>query len=273
MAIIAPRKPYRSAEKDVSLIVASINRYLEEKNLVFALDLIEQIVDEHPEVALQICAMAYDIYKSMPDCRYEIYQARRYDFNIKPSDRVLDIGSGHIPFPFATDLADAALTDNDYGRAGAAFKMLEGRRVYECYVEDMPFEDKAFDFVYCSHVLEHSLDPEAACKELMRVGKRGYIETPTRGKDTFLCFGEISNHRWALDAFNGTLNFYEYSKEDLKGLSLGILGDMHCNPQTTREKAFSALINLKAHQLNTMLFWEDTFDYCIHKLDKQEPTT
>jgi hypothetical protein len=42
----------------------------------------------------------------------------------------------------------------------------------------MPFKDKAFDFVVASHILEHMSDPGKFLKELQRVGKAGYIETP-----------------------------------------------------------------------------------------------
>ena len=49
---------------------------------------------------------------------------------------------------------------------------------------ELPFRDTTFDFVYCSQVLECVKNPLAACREIMRVGKRGYIETPTLGKDT-----------------------------------------------------------------------------------------
>jgi SAM-dependent methyltransferase len=42
----------------------------------------------------------------------------------------------------------------------------------------MPFADKAFDFVIAFHVLEHVSDPAKFLKELQRVGKAGYIETP-----------------------------------------------------------------------------------------------
>ena len=43
----------------------------------------------------------------------------------------------------------------------------------------MPFKDKTFDFVLAFHVLEHMRDPAAFLRELCRVGRAGYIETPS----------------------------------------------------------------------------------------------
>lgn len=82
-------------------------------------------------------------------------------------------------FLFATTLAEFATEDDFYGRAGAPLQNPDGKPLYKCSVEQMPFKDKEFDFVYCSHVLEHVVDPIRACRELMRVARRGYIETPT----------------------------------------------------------------------------------------------
>jgi hypothetical protein len=45
--------------------------------------------------------------------------------------------------------------------------------------EKLPFADKEFDFVYSRHVLEDSWNPFALCEEMSRVGKSGYIETPS----------------------------------------------------------------------------------------------
>ena len=73
------------------------------------------------------------------------------------------MGSGHIPFPLATHLADISVTDGNVGRAGIPFKYVADLPVFECSVETTPFNDKEFDFVYCSHVLEHSSDPRRAC--------------------------------------------------------------------------------------------------------------
>lgn len=229
-----------------------------------AVDVYEQIAAGNPDRSIEILAELYDCYQQMPDkSRYALYQQRLFDFGIKPGDKVLDIGSGHIPFPLATHLADLTLTDHHYGRAGTPFKQIDGKPVYECSVESMPFEDKEFDFVYCSHVLEHTSDPEKACRELMRVGRRGYIETPTRAKEIFLNSAKVSNHTRYVELRDGRLVFTDYNREELEGLQCDILQSMHSAPQTMREKAFSALIWLKADLVNTMLLWEGSFEFEI----------
>lgn len=250
--------------------VIRINELLEARDYLSALDLIELISDRVPDLSTTLLAQAYDILQNLPDkeTRYSLYQSRYYDFPIKQGDRVLDIGSGHLPLPMATHLADLAIDDHDYGRAGAPFKYVEGKPVYNCSVEDMPFEDRSFDFVYCSHVLEHVANPIQACKELMRVGRRGYLETPSRAKDLFLNTAKISNHKWMVEYFNKRLVFTEYDATQLVGLASDLLMSMHCAPQTDREKAFSAMILLKSDQLNTMLMWEEGFDVEVRYLGK-----
>jgi ubiquinone/menaquinone biosynthesis C-methylase UbiE len=233
-----------------------------------ALNFYEEAMCLYPHLQAQVLLDVYNtIYSRLGDVdRYSLYVSRFFDFGIKPTDKVLDIGSGHLPFPFATHLADLALDDATVGRAGIPFKHVDGKPVYQCSVEELPFGDQEFDFIYCSHVLEHVASPEKACRELMRVGRRGYIETPTRGKDLWLNTAKASNHRWAVELLNGTLIFTEYTPEDIEGLNCSILLDMHCNPQTDRERALSALINLKSDKLNTMLYWEGSFNFEVRRL-------
>jgi len=177
-----------------------------------AFDIYEQLSIAYPGSAIQILAELYDQYKKLQNIdRYSLYQSRFYNFGIKTSDKVLDIGSGNIPFHLATHLADITAENDNFGRAGVPFKHIEEIPVYECNLENLPFEDNEFDFVYCSHVLEHVIDPDMACSELMRVGKRGFIESPTRGKDIWLNTAKISNHRWAIEKENKRLIFSEYS--------------------------------------------------------------
>lgn len=236
-------------------------------------DIFEKLSVAYPQQAIDILAELYDCYQLLPDRnRYSLYQSRIYDFGIQAGDKVLDIGSGHIPFPLATHLADISTTDHEIGRAGTPFKYVGNKPVYECSVEAMPFKDKEFDFIYCSHVLEHSPDPEKACRELMRVSRRGYIETPTKGKDIFLNSARISNHFQHVEAMGNCLMFTEYLPEEVDGLQCNILMDMHANPQTKREKAFSALIYLKADLMNTMFLWDNSFECRVIKRNSAKTT-
>ena len=90
--------------------------------------------------------------------------------------KILDVGSGHRPHEDATHLVD--LLPEDDSERGRPIKTF-GRPLVLATVESLPFKDKAFDYVYACHVLEHTRSPEAACKELMRIARAGYIETPS----------------------------------------------------------------------------------------------
>lgn len=231
-----------------------------------ACDLYEVMYVQFPGQAIEVLAELYDLFQSLPKgfSRYELYQARLFDFRLRPGDRVLDIGSGNDPFPLATHLADITLEDDSYGRAGAPLKRIDNKPVYACALENMRgFQDKEFDFVYCSHVLEHVRDPAKACAELMRIGKRGFIETPTRGKDLWLGTAAVSNHRWAVENVHDCLIFSEYRPHEIDGLQCDLLLQMHMAPESRREKALTALMYLKADLINTMLVWEQAFTFQV----------
>jgi len=57
----------------------------------------------------------------------------------------------------------------------------------------MPFGDKVFDFVICSHLLEHVVSPSKVIEEIMRVGKAGYIELPYEGSQKI---SDFPPHLW-----------------------------------------------------------------------------
>eukprot|EP00388_Colpodella_angusta_P027649 GDKK01010097.1.p1 GENE.GDKK01010097.1~~GDKK01010097.1.p1 ORF type:complete len:258 (+),score=12.71 GDKK01010097.1:15-788(+) len=46
-------------------------------------------------------------------------------------------------------------------------------------LDRLPVEDNAFDFVYCRHLMEDLNNPVGAFREMTRLSKRGYIETPS----------------------------------------------------------------------------------------------
>ncbi|MBD3181209.1 methyltransferase domain-containing protein [Candidatus Poribacteria bacterium] len=95
--------------------------------------------------------------------------------NIKSTDLVLEIGSGDNPKTRSDVLCDM-LPDDDTQRGGV---ITLDRPFVAADGQYLPFADKSFDYIICCHVLEHAEDPEMFISELVRVGKRGYIESPT----------------------------------------------------------------------------------------------
>jgi len=142
------------------------------------------------------------------------YQERYIQFDIKPGDKVLDIGCGAFPFPHATVLIDQFPGDTKHRYDPLC---TEGKRFIQADVSQLPFPGKSFDFVYCSHVLEHVDDPIKACGEIIRVGKRGYIETPTFGKDALFAWAN-NMHKWHIVAIGQNLCFFEYLQRQLEGI-------------------------------------------------------
>ncbi len=92
---------------------------------------------------------------------------------MKSSDLVLDVGSGSSPHPAADVLLERYLDPKHRYSA-----MVVDRPTVLADACKMPFPDKAFDFVIAFHVLEHVPNPASFLRELQRVGKAGYIETP-----------------------------------------------------------------------------------------------
>jgi len=123
--------------------------------------------------------------------------------SINETDRVLDVGGGGNPFVRADVITDLFFEDASH-LDGHPIQFLPGKQYVACHDEALPFRDKSFDFVYCSHTLEHTEDPARACAELIRVGKRGYIETPRKMTDLFAGY---PSHRWLVECVDGALIF------------------------------------------------------------------
>ena len=148
--------------------------------------------------------------------RYEEYQKPIFDdFGIKEGDKVLDVGYGDRSFPLATHAIDPIEDDKEKFYRFYPLQVLEGVKYYQMFIERTTFQDKYFDFVYCSHILDYLDKPEIACKELIRIGKAGYIETPTRFNE--ILFGQPS-HQWIVENIGGKLVFQR--KKSYEGLQL-----------------------------------------------------
>lgn len=140
---------------------------------------------------------------------------------IAASDRVLEVGGGGNPFPRANVVCDLTFGSSSQ-RNGAPAAFRSDVAYVEAPCESLPFADGEFDFVYCTQVLEHVRDPQAACAELARVARRGFVETPSR-------LGELVNgnptHRWIVDASEGTLVFSPrpFVEHPLRNFFYGVL--------------------------------------------------
>ncbi len=118
--------------------------------------------------------------------------------NIRPTDRVLDIGGSmmqhaKIKVDTIVDLIRPEEAPYKASRLTAKnFVKLDIRR------ERLPFKDKDFDICLCTHTLEDLPTPFLAIEEMQRVAKRGLIVTPSMGQD--MVFGPIDYTDWLTGA-------------------------------------------------------------------------
>lgn len=177
-------------------------------------------------------------------------------FRIRKGEKVLDAGCGASPFLYATHLADVSLTDNSarFDRPVPPTHL----PFYECSVMSMPFADKEFDFVYCSHVLEHVADPAAACREIMRVGRRGYIECPRSWTEYAF---HAMDHRWLVDHERNCLIFREKLDEEKRDH----LGIQYSIFEWLRDHRFRA--HWDSPQMRAIrcveFYWEGEFNFLV----------
>lgn len=189
-----------------------------------------------------------------------IYQQRFNHFEIKPGQVVVDIGSGHDPFPQATILCDRFLMETEHRHSPI---VRDGRPLIVADVEALPFKNKSIDFILCSHVLEHVNDPLLASSELQRVANAGYIETPNYMKDVLFSWA-YGMHRWHTVVINKELHFFEYTQRQSKGIQSSIWREIILgkNYHPLQEVFYD-----NQDLFNTMFQWMDSFDCIVHRLD------
>ena len=142
---------------------------------------------------------------------------------LRPSDLVLDVGGWACPFNRAQWILDAQPFDTRgfYRTFGGPASQGGEREWFSaqtwvqrdiCDRQPWPFHDKQFDFAICSHTLEDLRDPLWVCSELIRVGRRGYVEVPSRAYES--CRGVehprlagLSHHRWLIETQGSRLVF------------------------------------------------------------------
>jgi len=185
------------------------------------------------------------------------FQNEVMEWDIAPNDLVLDIGSGGWPFKKANHLADK-YPDKTSHRVEAMVR--DQRPFFEVDLEHLPFNDRDYDFVFCSHVLEHMDNPGQAIRELMRVAKRGYIEVPTRLSDVLFNFTKIPNHhRWHGMALGNTLVLVEWNDWERRDMGNHFFNALH----SEYENAFQDFFEKNRDEFFTSYHWENSISFLV----------
>lgn len=129
--------------------------------------------------------------------------------NVKETERVLEIGPGAYPHPRSDVFLEKIFDSKDaFVQSGYANPAELKKEVVYYKGDRFPFEDKSFDYVICSHVVEHIPVNELPLfiSEMERVAKKGYIEFPT-------VFYELVNyepvHLWLMNFRDGKMLFLD----------------------------------------------------------------
>lgn len=97
----------------------------------------------------------------------------------KKDDMILDAGCGDgtgLKFLHEKGYKNLYGIDINPNKYFLAKNHIGDDRVIDSDITNTPFEDGKFDFVWCSHVLEHSYDPIKSLTELCRICKKnGYV--------------------------------------------------------------------------------------------------
>ena len=134
--------------------------------------------------------------------------------SIKRTDKVLEIGPGATPH----DRSDIFLelqyeTEDELIAQSGNVGLLNTKKPIKYYSgEKFPFDDNEFDYVICSHVLEHVKNLETFVSEVTRVSKKGYYEFPTIYYDYIY---DIPEHLNLLFYLDGKVNWIKKSETGL----------------------------------------------------------
>lgn len=190
---------------------------------------------------------------------------------IKENDIVLDIGGWFNPFNRANWVIDFMPyeTRAKGGGEGPAKEYFTEETWIQrdlCDRKPLPFKNKEIDFIICSHTLEDIRDPLFVCSEICRVGKRGYIETPSLISELSFVASKhyvgYSHHRWIIEIRNNKVTFF-FKPHFL-----------HCRWKYHFPRSYSR--SLKPEQHIQSFFWEESFQfeediaYCLAPHDKIE---
>lgn len=114
-------------------------------------------------------------------------------FPFEENWKIADVGPGDFPLLRANAYIDASANILSRLRLNPDQKAIESN-----LDAGLPgIVDQEFDYVWCSHVLEHVKDPLRAAAALQRIGKRGTVVLPGFVKESLFLFEE-ADHKWLI---------------------------------------------------------------------------
>lgn len=182
------------------------------------------------------------------------------DLRIKSKDRVLEVGSGHNP-SYRSNVIVEKFIDTNYHRSGNV-KLYPHQAFVNADGENLPFQDKEFDYVICNQVLEHVDDPVKFIKEQCRVAKRGYMETPS-------LIGELlfpkASHKWVILDIDAKLVLFEKSK--MPGNYGNNYGELFLNYLPYQSLPYKLLWLTEGNLMLNRYEWKDDVDFIVNPED------
>lgn len=100
----------------------------------------------------------------LPEVRDHLVELTRGKF-------IVDVGAGYEPFPTATEYVDWKRWD--------AMDPTKPLGILDLEEDPLPYKDKEVDFLVCRHTIEDLHYPFRLLREIQRVAKAGWIETPS----------------------------------------------------------------------------------------------
>lgn len=179
------------------------------------------------------------------------WSLRRLHVPVHAKALVLEVGSGGNPYPRANVLLDGFEDSSERIEK----KLVRDRPFVFGLCEKLPFRDKVFDFVICSHVLEHTDDPVGFLSELQRVAKAGYIETPD---GFFERINPYTYHRLEITTENHKLLIKKKKKwkDDPEVVDL-------YERKLKKDCSFQYYIRTFPDSFYVRFYWEDEIEYHI----------
>lgn len=180
--------------------------------------------------------------------------------SLKHSFKVLEIGPGNNPTRRSNTLIEKFVEDNLH-RSGD-LKIFSHQKLIEADGEDLPVGNKEYDYIICSHVIEHVENPEKFVRELSRVANMGYIETPS-------LIGEFLapkvSHKWVVLEIDEKLVFYEKSR--LPYNFEPDYGNVFLNYLPNQSLPLRLLILSRANLTAVRYEWKDSIEIIINPED------